>query len=279
MKAKADLAIHHVCGADELSRAPLHAADRIVSILAPDAPVPEPLVDISKPVLILRFHDAIGREVGAVLPVDTDIKALLDFDAAAEVNERLVVHCTAGISRSTAALVIMLAHRHADLNDELFEGLRKLRPRAWPNSRMTEIADRMLDRHGTLIAALRRHYVYQTRRYPEIARGMLSLDREIEVPVEVPTMSEELMAAIRAALRYDQLKGSSHDAHALSDTVESLAIYLPEGDIVVRESRERLAGDQSKWPGRRVRDMAVTLAKRVAWAHGVLERIEQDGST
>jgi predicted protein tyrosine phosphatase len=263
--------MHHVCGIDELGQAPLEAADRIVSILAPDAPVPQRLVGMSKPVLFLRFHDAIGREVGAVLPADADIQALLDFDADADVNERLIVHCTAGISRSTAALITLLAQRHSNLDDELFEKLRKLRPKAWPNSRMIEIADRMLERRGTLIAALRRHYVYQTRRYPKIARGMLSLDREIEVPVEVPTSSEGLTDAIKAGLRYDELQGNAHDAQALPGTVMSLAAYLPHGDVMVLEARERLAGDQSKWPGRRVREMIVTLAKRVAWAHGIDE--------
>ncbi len=265
----ANLAIHHVCGVDELSQAPLEAADRIISILAPDAPIPWPLVDISKPVLFLRFHDAIGREVGAVLPTDADITALLNFDADSEVEERVVVQCTAGISRSTAALIILLAQRHSDLNDELFEGLRKLRPRAWPNSRMIEIADRMLERRGDLITALRRHYVYQTRRYPEIARGMLSLDREIEVPVEVSTGSEKLTAAITTGLRYNQVQGNAHDADALLGTIESLAVHLREDDVMVKESRERLAGDQSKWPERRVEEMIVMLAKRVAWAHGI----------
>jgi hypothetical protein len=38
-----NLAIHHVCGLDELRLAPLSSADRVVSILDPCAPMPDEL--------------------------------------------------------------------------------------------------------------------------------------------------------------------------------------------------------------------------------------------
>lgn len=167
--ARADLTIHHICGVDELRDAPLVDADRVVSILGPGAPVPPELHNLEKPVLALRFDDVVQTEAGSVTPADEHIRALIAFDAEAAADERLVIHCAAGISRSTAALAILLCARHRDREDEIFAAIREIRPRAWPNARMVEIGDRLLERRGSLISALRRHYRLQAARYPEFA--------------------------------------------------------------------------------------------------------------
>jgi predicted protein tyrosine phosphatase len=172
VQARADLTIHHICGVEELRDAPLRDADRIVSILDPGSPVPPELQELEKPVLALRFDDAVRSESGNVIPAEEHIRALLAFDAQAGVAERLVIHCAAGISRSTAALAILLSARHPDREDEIFSAIRAIRSRAWPNARMVEIGDALLDRHGALISALRRHYRVQVQRYPELAALM-----------------------------------------------------------------------------------------------------------
>ena len=156
-----DLSIHHICGLDELADAPLAAADRIVSILGTEQPVPRELIGIAKPVLTLRFDDVVGPIDDARPPEPDDVRAALDFDAGARDDERLVVHCTAGISRSTAILAVLLAARHPTLNDEIFTAIRQLRPKAWPNSRIVVLGDDLLGRRGKLVAALRRHYAIQ----------------------------------------------------------------------------------------------------------------------
>jgi predicted protein tyrosine phosphatase len=157
-----DLTIHHVCGVDELKEAPLSSADRIVSILDPtDLPPPE-LASISVPVLTLRFADVIDAADGAA-PRIAHVRTLLEFDAAARHDERLVIHCTAGISRSTAVLAVLLAARHPELDDEIFAAIREIRPRAWPNSRIVALGDEVLGRRERLVEALRRHYAFQIR--------------------------------------------------------------------------------------------------------------------
>jgi predicted protein tyrosine phosphatase len=173
--------IHHVCGLDELEVAPIHEADRLVSILDPDI-AESPLARVGRPLLVLRFHDAIDPEAALVLPTVGDIQALLAFDAGAATGDRLVLHCTAGISRSTAALAILLAQRHPGNEDEIFSFIREIRPQAWPNSRMIEIADELLGLEGTLAAALRRHYIIQVGVDPTIGPAMQSLGRGREVP-------------------------------------------------------------------------------------------------
>ena len=166
MAVPASLAIHYVCGLDELRDAPLLSADRIVSILDWDAPSPPELRPIAAPILTLRFDDVIDPADG-VAPTMAQIKALLEFDADACRDDRLIVHCTAGISRSTAALAVLLAARHRDLNDEIFTAIRQIRPRAWPNSLIISLGDDALGRRGALFAALHRHYDFQIR-HPEL---------------------------------------------------------------------------------------------------------------
>ena len=58
-----------------------------------------------------------------------------------------LVHCHAGISRSTAAMEMLMAQLDTDqAEDEIFGRLVELRPKAWPNSRMIGFADRLLAR-------------------------------------------------------------------------------------------------------------------------------------
>jgi predicted protein tyrosine phosphatase len=157
-----DLTIHHVCGIDELGVAPLAAASRIVSILDVYGPAPEELRAVSVPVLTLRFDDVTYPSDPAA-PRAEHVRSLLAFDADAADDERLVVHCTAGISRSTAALAVLLARRHPDRCDEIFDAIRRIRPMAWPNPLLVAHGDRILGLGGRLSAAAQRLYEAQLR--------------------------------------------------------------------------------------------------------------------
>lgn len=68
---------------------------------------------------------------------------------------RVLIHCEAGVSRSTAAALIMYACWLGPGREG--EGMTRVlaqRPIAIPNRRMVEIADRLLDRKGRLVAVL-----------------------------------------------------------------------------------------------------------------------------
>ena len=160
LPAEPNLTIHHVCGLDELGRAPLRSADRIVSILDPGAALPAELHAVNVPLLVLHFDD-VANPADSMAPRREHIQQLIAFDAEAHEGERLVVHCTAGISRSTAALAVLLAARHPDLDDQIFAAIREVRPMAWPNRLVVSLGDELLGRHGSLNAALRRHYETQ----------------------------------------------------------------------------------------------------------------------
>ena len=82
----------------------------------------------------------------------------------------MLVHCQMGISRSTAATAILLLTIHRGKGeDDIFARLLELQPNAWPNCRMIELADEMLQRRGRFTAAAGRLYAAQLAKKPESA--------------------------------------------------------------------------------------------------------------
>jgi predicted protein tyrosine phosphatase len=68
----------------------------------------------------------------------------------------VLVHCEAGVSRSSAAALIMYACWLGPGRErEAMDRVLSQRPVAVPNRRMVEIADRLLDRGGRLLHVLR----------------------------------------------------------------------------------------------------------------------------
>ena len=68
---------------------------------------------------------------------------------------RVLIHCEAGVSRSSAAALIMYADwLGPGREQEAMERVLSQRPAAIPNRRMIELADKLLDRGGRLVEAL-----------------------------------------------------------------------------------------------------------------------------
>lgn len=68
---------------------------------------------------------------------------------------RVLIHCEAGVSRSTAAALIMYAcWLGPGCEREAMERVLAQRPVAIPNRRMVELADRLLERRGRLVEVL-----------------------------------------------------------------------------------------------------------------------------
>ena len=180
-----------ICGIDEIPQHGPRAVTHVLSLLDPQWPDLTGFQDYgTHRRTTLRFHDVIDPAPGVTLPTRDHVAKILAFgeEMAAETGvaatRHLLVHCHAGISRSTAAMISLLAQIDPDDDeDRLFERVRQIRPQAWPNSLMIGIADDILGRQGRLVAALRRHYGAQLRQRPEIAGWMRNLarDRELEM--------------------------------------------------------------------------------------------------
>lgn len=181
------IVIRTVCGLDEL---PQHGAARVshvLSILDPGTPDPESFLQYpAHHRTTLRFHDATEHGPGIVLPERRDVEAILDFGrtlAAEEAAEaHILVHCHAGISRSTAALAALMADAEPDAPaEELIARLHAQREKAWPNARMIAFADDLLGRRGTLSEAVRALHALQLRERPHLDALMRDLGRAGEV--------------------------------------------------------------------------------------------------
>jgi predicted protein tyrosine phosphatase len=178
-----------ICGISELPDQRERSVTHVLSILDPDHPDPEAFEAYDPHHrTILRFHDIINPIEGMILPQPEHVESVLRFgDAvAAGGTERaeghLLVHCHMGVSRSTAAMLTLLAQTYPGENeDKLFERLTEIRPQSWPNSLMIGFADELLSRNGRLTDALRRHYGRQIRRMPQYVQVMHDLGRGREV--------------------------------------------------------------------------------------------------
>lgn len=160
-----------VCGLDELSEHCDARVSHVLSILDPAWPVPEAFGRFGEHrKLELRFNDVIDEIPGSVAPGPDDVRHLLAFGAGLdrEADAHLLVHCHAGISRSSAAMALLIAQAMPDrAGDAIFADVLQIRPQIWPNLRIIELGDHRLGRNGDLIAATHRVYGLQIAKRPD----------------------------------------------------------------------------------------------------------------
>ena len=176
-----------ICGLDELDGHRGRRATHILSILDPEWPEPLAFQAFDPHFrATLRFHAAIEPGPSLVLPHKADVEAILAFGRDAGEAAQLLIHCHAGISRSTAAMLMILAQaRPHESEDAIAERLIEIRRQAWPNSRMIGFADELLDRGGRLLAATGSIYARQLAARPELGEIMRRGNRAREVELGV----------------------------------------------------------------------------------------------
>ena len=176
-----------VCGIEELDGHCETEASHVLSILDPDHPVPEAFGAFGEHVKVeLRFHDIIDPTPGMVLPEAPHVADILglgrDLQADPASTRRLLVHCHAGISRSTAAMALILAQALPDQPAEaILRMVHGIREKAWPNLRLMELGDAMLGRQGRLVTATHALHRTQMDRRPNIVEFMETAGRGREL--------------------------------------------------------------------------------------------------
>lgn len=104
---------------------------------------------------IVGVSDIVAPLEGHVLPAEEHIRQVLDFVRAWPRERPLVIHCYAGISRSTAAAYIAACAMAPERDEaEIARALRDASPSATPNRLFVEIGDRLLGREGRMVAAV-----------------------------------------------------------------------------------------------------------------------------
>jgi len=174
-----------ICGIDELGLHCEAGVTHVLSILDPGWPEPEAFgaFDPHRR-LELRFHDVIETEPGCVAPESLDVEQLLSFgrDLTEGKGTHLLVHCHAGVSRSTAAATLIVAQARPDRPaEEALQTVLSRRPRAWPNLRILELGDALLERRGEIVGAARAHYRRRLEREPWLIEQMIDGGRGREV--------------------------------------------------------------------------------------------------
>lgn len=107
--------------------------------------------------LFLGMSDISTPLEGHVLAGQDHIERLIAFLRDWDREAPMVIHCWAGISRSTAAAFISLCAINPEAPEALIaRRLREASPTAYPNRLMVRLADEALSRRGRMIDAIER---------------------------------------------------------------------------------------------------------------------------
>lgn len=105
--------------------------------------------------LKLTVHDIWIGDTNQILPAEHHMEQLIAFGHGWDRAEPLLVHCLAGVSRSTAAALTLLIMGSPGRERDAAQLLRERAPHAEPNRLMIAIADEMLGLNGVLVEAVR----------------------------------------------------------------------------------------------------------------------------
>jgi predicted protein tyrosine phosphatase len=127
---------------------------RLISLLPADQQPATPARLRSSDHLRVLIDDVDGPRDGFTAPAREHVEELVGFLRASPPDRSLVIHCFAGVSRSTASALIALALDAPGREMEAALLLRRAGPFAIPNRLLVRLADAALGRGGALVAAL-----------------------------------------------------------------------------------------------------------------------------
>lgn len=127
----------------------------LITLLDPHDEMPTPENISGHRHLKLGMHDIVSHSTDRTPPDEMHVRDLLAFARDWNRSQPLLIHCWAGISRSTAsafAIACMLSKPGREL--EIAQELRRRAPHAQPNARIIAFADALLDRDGRMVDAI-----------------------------------------------------------------------------------------------------------------------------
>ena len=146
----------HVCSLAALSETVrLTGASHVLTVMANVDQVPRPASVLPANHMKIAFDDITEPMDGFVAPNAEHVERVLSFVRGWDRSAPLVIHCYAGVSRSTAsafaAACALNPHR-----DEMViaRQIRSASPFANPNRLLVSLADKALGRDGRMLRAL-----------------------------------------------------------------------------------------------------------------------------
>jgi len=105
--------------------------------------------------LRLSMNDIIEPQQGLVPPNESHVAELVEFAKSWDRAQPMMIHCWAGISRSTAAAFITLCTLNPGCDERtIAKSIRDASPTATPNRRLIHLADGLLQREGRMLDAI-----------------------------------------------------------------------------------------------------------------------------
>jgi len=151
----------------------LHKPSHMITLLSPEHMIDTPEGIEAARHLRLGLNDVADEWASDMPPSEQHVAQLIEFGRGWNAEAPMLVHCWAGVSRSTAAAFTILCDRNPDAGErEIAMALRYRAPHAYPNPLMVRLADRALGRGGRMVAAAQ-----------SIGRGRIVAEGEI---IELP---------------------------------------------------------------------------------------------
>ena len=130
-------------------------ASHVLTVMARVDQVQRPESVLEANHLKVQFDDIVEQIDGFVAPSDVHVEQVLNFVRGWDRRAPLVVHCYAGISRSTASAfaAACMLNPHRD-EIAIARQIRAASPIAAPNRLIVSLADKALGRDGRMVRAL-----------------------------------------------------------------------------------------------------------------------------
>ncbi len=146
----------HVCSLSRLHETVDQTGARhLITLLSDGTPMKRPDSIVAERHLQLITSDITAPMEGHILPGTHHVELLINFIRNWDRADPIVIHCWAGISRSTAAAFIAASVLNPSLDElRLAKRLRAASPSATPNPRLISLADALLKREGRMISAV-----------------------------------------------------------------------------------------------------------------------------
>ncbi len=149
-------AMIHVCSLAALAETvKTTGASHVLTIMANVDQVRRPASVLAAHHLKVQVDDITEPTDGFVAPSDLHVDQVLGFVRGWDRRAPLVIHCYAGISRSTASAFAAVCALNPQRDERsIARQIRAASPIAAPNRLIVDLADKMLGRDGRMLRAL-----------------------------------------------------------------------------------------------------------------------------